>query len=414
MMNESRLVPGVDAVAQEYLLIGLSLGEIEEGIVDAYYGPPELLEQARAERAAPIDLVARAAELRARLDEVDDAQRAEWLDRQLIALSTLARQAAGEQIAYRDVVEQCFDAAPEPTPPEEYARVRADLDELLPGTGDLRDRLAARDETLSVAADNLPAIVEWLTTELRGAARGVFNVPEGEDLTVTLVKDEPWGAYNWYRGNLQSLIEINTDLPVRATALVGLLAHEAFPGHHLEHVSKEAHLVRDLGRFESSLQLINTPEAYISEGLAELGVRFVAPANRWQQLLIGICERAGLAITPAEAERHWLINSAVHRLRGSQGDAALLMHVRGRSTDDVIAFLEQDALYTRDRALKSLEFLTHPLWRAYVFCYAGGEALLASWVEQAEDEAGERERFSRLLTEQLTPSAVAVETAQGS
>jgi len=32
--------------------------------------------------------------------------------------------------------------------------------------------------------------------------------------------------------------------------------------------------------------------------------------------------------------------------------------------DDVVAFLERDALVTRDRALKMLEFITHPLWRA--------------------------------------------------
>ena len=170
--------------------------------------------------------------------------------------------------------------------------------------------------------------------------------------------------------------------------------------------------MRDQGRFESSIQLINTPEAYISEGLAEVGVRFVAPAERWQELLVGICERAGIAMTAQDAQRSWLIDRALHRLRGSSGDAALQMHVAGRSRDDVIAFLEQDALSTRERAEKSLEFVTHPLWRAYVFCYAGGEGLLTDWVEAAGDTSGERERFSRLLSEQLTPSGIAAELAQ--
>src|SRR4051812_19357859 len=131
----------MDDIAREYLLIGLSLGELEDGLVDAYFGPADVREQALSEKASALDLIARAAALRARLDEVTDAQRARWLDRQLIALETLARQVNGEQIPYRELVARCFDADAEPTPPEEYALVRRELEELLPGKGDLRSRL---------------------------------------------------------------------------------------------------------------------------------------------------------------------------------------------------------------------------------------------------------------------------------
>jgi len=176
-------------------------------------------------------------------------------------------------------------------------------------------------------------------------------------------------------------------------------------------VSKEERLVREQGRYESSVQLINTPEAYISEGLAETGVRFVAGAGRWQELLIEVCERAGVTMSAEDAQRNWLISRAMHRLRGSQGDAALQLHVAGRAREDVIAFLEQDALATRVRAEKMLEFITHPLWRAYVFCYAGGERLLTQWVERAGSRDAEIERFGRLLTEQLTPSGITQEAS---
>ena len=401
----------MDDVAHEYLLIALSLGELEDGIVDSYYGPAEIREEALDATASPADLRRRAQALRARLSEVTDAQRARYLDRQLVALETLAGQLDGEQIPYRELVERCFDAAPEATPPEEYARVRAELERLLPGDGDVRERLEAQAAALTVPVDVLPGIVEWLTNELRAAAGQSFFVPAGEDLTISLVKNEPWGAYNWYDGNLRSRIEVNTDLPVRAPRLMDLLAHEGFPGHHLEHATKEARLVREKGRFESSVQLINTPEAYISEGLADTGVRFVAPEKRWQELLLGICQRAGIPMTEDEALLNWQIRSALQGLRGSQGDAALLLHAEGRPVDEVVAFLERDALVTRDRALKMLEFITHPLWRAYVFCYAGGERLLTAWIELAGSPEGERERFGRLLSEQLTPAGIAREMA---
>jgi hypothetical protein len=68
-------------------------------------------------------------------------------------------------------------------------------------------------------------------------------------------------------------------------------------------------------------------------------------------------------------------------------------------------------LSTRERAEKSLEFITHPLWRTYVFCYSGGEALLDEWCLAAGDLDAQRRRFARTLTEQLTPSAVVAETS---
>lgn len=402
----------MDDIAREYLLIALAIGEIEHGIVDSYYGPPELREQAKSGHDGAAALANRAAGLRNRVsDATDDKQRALWLDRQLLGLETIARRLAGEELPYLVEVERCFDAAPERTPPEEYARARQELDELLPGHGDLLARLDAHNNALTVPVDKLGPIVEWLTAELRTSAQATFPLPAGEDLTLSLVTNEPWGAYNWYEGNLRSRIEVNTDLPVRASRLIHLLAHEAFPGHHLEHATKEQRLVREQGRFEASVQLINTPEAYISEGLAEVGVRFVAARERWLELFTELCARAGLAVSTADAQRTWQIAEAFSRLDGSDGDAALQLHSAGRSREQVIAFLEQDAIHSRDRAEKMLDFISHPLWRTYVFCYAGGARLLTKWIESAGDESARAARFSRLLGEQLTPSGIAAEFA---
>jgi hypothetical protein len=404
----------MDDIAREYLLVGLSLGELEDGVVDAYYGPPDVKEQALRDRATAADLARRSAGLRARLDEVEDAQRARWLDRQLIATETIARQLDGEEIPYVELVERCFDATPQRTTEDEYDAARRELGELLPGSGDLRERLEAHQDTLTVPVEKLAGVVDWVTAQLREEAKSTFFVPDGENLEISLVTNEPWGAYNWYDGDLHSRIEVNTDLPVRATSLMALLAHEAFPGHHLEHATKEQRLVREQGRYESSVQLINTPEAFISEGLAETGVRFVAGEQRWKQMLIGVCERAGIAMTEAEADRNWRLRAAYDRISGVSGDAALMLHVDNRPREEIVKFFEHNALATRERALKSLEFIDHPLWRAYVFCYAGGERLLTRWVEQAGSRQGEVERFSRLLSEQLTPSGIAQDIAQSS
>ena len=53
----------MDDIAREYLLIGLGLGELDEGIVDSYYGPAEIRDEARAQKASPVELSTRAAAL---------------------------------------------------------------------------------------------------------------------------------------------------------------------------------------------------------------------------------------------------------------------------------------------------------------------------------------------------------------
>ena len=119
----------MDDIGRDYVVLGLAVGELEEGVVDSYYGPPELKSEAVARKSTANQLVGDIAALRQRVGEADiDAQRARWLDKQLIGLETLARKLDGEEFDYVREVELCFDASPTATPPEAYAEARRRLD----------------------------------------------------------------------------------------------------------------------------------------------------------------------------------------------------------------------------------------------------------------------------------------------
>jgi hypothetical protein len=224
----------------------------------------------------------------------------------------------------------------------------------------------------------------------------------------------PGLATNWYDGGLRSRVDLNTDLPIHAPDLVGILAHETYPGHHLEHAWKEAQLVRLDHRLECSILLINTPECLISEGLADLGRRFVVPAGDEQELLVELFERAGLPEGTAGMPFAELAGTAIAlaepraRLGEFAVNAALRRHVDGADHATVRRELEDTALMTPERAEKRLEFIEHPLWRTYIFVYSEGEALLHRWLE-AVPEAERAARFRRLLVEQLTPAMIVAE-----
>ena len=77
------------SAAERYLRLGLQLGRHVEGIVDAYYGPPELAAAVDAEPPVePRTLVAAAEAL---LDELEDG----WLRDQVVGAAHLRRRAGG-------------------------------------------------------------------------------------------------------------------------------------------------------------------------------------------------------------------------------------------------------------------------------------------------------------------------------
>lgn len=409
-MGGTRRVPAPDAIATDYLLLGLRLDQHVPGLIDGYFGPAELKARVDLEqRRSPARLRADAVELIERVAaEVTDDDRSAWLIAQLVAIEAQARSLAGDPLPYLELVERCMGFAPTAHDDAIFAAARADIDALLPGSDPVADRLAAWDRSIEVPVGRLAVAADWLIDRFRAQAAADFGLPEGEALSVSLVSGQPWSAYDWYLGGGRSRVDINTDLPIAAPRLVELVAHGAYPGHHLEHATKEAHLVDGLGRLEASILLINTPECPVSEGLAEVAPTFAAPPAERPDLLVELFARAGLAIAGDPVAARDAADLAV-ALAGPRdvlgaipGEAALRRHAEGRSRGEVLDYLREVGGSSPAAAEKHLSFIEHPLWRTYVFVYDDGAALVRRWLDAAP-EADRRDRFGRLLREQLTP-----------
>ncbi len=412
----TRDVPVPDPVARDYILLALRLDQHLPGIVDGFFGPAALKAQVDMEQLrAPRRLADDAAALRGRLDaEVTDAARRHWLDLQLVALETLARVRAGEDIPYLDQVRRCFAMTPSRRPDTRFEAAASALDELLPGDGTLADRLAAEDARWTVPPDRVRAVVDALVPRYRSWAEGHFDIPPGDDLAVNLVTGQPWSGYNWYDGGYRSRVDFNLDLPIQLPRFVGVVAHETYPGHHLEHATKEAVLVEQSGHGESSVLLLNTPECLVSEGLANLGRELVVPPEALADLLVELAPIAGLpsaADGPAlrdAAARQAAIRQQREILDEARLNAALLLHADGRPRDEVLDYLVTVGRFDPATAAKRLEFIEHPLWRLYVHVYFEGERQLREWLHLVPP-AAQPARFGRLLTEPLTPVSIQAE-----
>src|SRR5262249_27931341 len=185
---------------------------------------------------------------------------------------------------------------------------------------------------------------------------------------------------------------LNVDVPTTALDLISLTSHEVYPGHHTEHAVKEQLLIRDEGKIEEGIQLVPTPQAVLSEGIAETG-RDVILDEAGDEGAAPTFRRRGVEVAdPALAER---IARAGEGLRTVGLDAALMIHEDGASQEEAQSYVERWSLVPPEQAKQSVRFVVDPTWRAYVITYSAGRDLCRAYV------AGDPARFRTLLTEHV-------------
>jgi hypothetical protein len=400
-------------LVEEYLTLGLRLGRHIDGLVDAYYGPPARATQVEVEPVQPPDkLVNEARNLLAAIDagvpldpsvssgstpDGSPPGRRHWLRAQVVGLLTTARKLAGAEIGYADEVEACYGVRPSRVDEDVLLEAHRRIDEVLPGSGPLAERLVVWRESHAVPPDRLQEAINSLAEDLRERTLALFGLPDGEHVEFELVSNQPWSGFNYYLGDLHSRVAVNVDLPVLSTGLAHLVAHESYPGHHTEHTRKEVGMVRRRQWWEESIFLVGTPQCLMAEGLADLGLEVVM-GRRPEAIVAGHLQPLGIRY---DAEVVAAVSEAGEALGAVRQNAAFRLHEDGADVDEVIDEVARWGLLPRDRAAKAVEFLTHPTWRAYLTCYVEGLPLCRAFV------GGDPARFGRLLSEQLTPDVLA-------
>ena len=400
--------PPLDDIGRDYARIAFSIERHVPGFIDAYLGPEDERTVCDSDDAhSADDIVAQARDLLARIPTLDVPEtRKGYLTKQVAAMVTTARRLSGEVIPYREEVRFLFDVEPSATPEAVFEAAIADLERLIPGGSPLSERVASWRQTYVIAPEIALELAHRLLPQLRSRTSEIVDLPEGETVEIRLVEEKPWSGYNWYLGGGRSRVDLNTDLPIYAYRLTDLLAHEGYPGHHTEHTLKER-LYTERGYGEHALQLINTPECVISEGIATLAENMLFSSDdlarfRHEQLY----PVAGIV---GEPEREAAITAALRILRASAGNAALLLHEEERNPEEIVDFLRRYGLASEAEARQRLRFIADPLWRAYIFTYHVGYDLLSAWLEGVSDSE-RRRRFRGLLTEQIYPSQIAAWT----
>jgi hypothetical protein len=372
---------------ERYLELALRLGRHDADLVDAYYGPEELSRRVEAEELRePAALAVDAQAL------AEEAAADKWLAAQVQSLGATARKLGGERLGYAEEGRLVYGIEPRWHDEEPFRRAAAILDEALPGQGEVRERYARWFAETAVPAELVEQAVLDAAAELRRLTREAIGLPDGEEFDLELVTGERWLGYARYLGGLRTRIQVNTDLPLPASDLVPVTSHEIYGGHHTHRVWQETELVRGQGQLERTLDVLWSPEAVISEGVAMTGPALLVGDG--QQLAAEVLGRLGFAY---DAELGSRVAEARRLLLPIAANLAMLIHDRGASPEEARDYADTWSLQPADRVAKQIDSQLRSPSPPYQHTYWQGLELVEAHV------SGDPKRFRALLTARLLP-----------
>ncbi len=399
----------LDEIAAAYLRLTLEIGTHEPGYIDAYYGLPELQ---KAAEAAPRDKPALLAATRALMAEVDLAarriadplakRRATFLRAQLRAAETRLQMMQGTRFAFADEAERLFGVRPRLKPLASYDPALAKIEALVPGEGALADRVETYLDAFTIPKDRLQKTFDAAIARCRGRSMAHIPMPEGESFRLEFVTGKSWSGYNYYQGGYHSLIQVNTDLPIRLSRALDLGCHEGYPGHHLLNMKLEEKLVKQRGWSEFSVYPLYSPQSLVAEGSANYGIDLAFPesskAETERDVLMPIAEIA----VPSD-DRYWQLLKAIKRASGARLTIAQQYFDGVIDRPTAVALTQKYLLVSPQRAEQSVSFTDQ--YRSYVINYGLGETMVRAWIERGRPSRDEMwRRMAKIVSEPTLPA----------
>ncbi len=399
----------LDTLAAQYLFLELSMGLHDGAHVDAYFGPEEI--RANAESAAlPLaEIESRASTMATRLlnwpvDPSDAMQSARIsnLVKRLGALDTRIALSKGETLSFDEESRRLFGATAPDYDAAHFETILDDIDALLEGEGDLSARVNRFRDQFVIPTNRLTAVFDAAIAECRRRTLLYIDLPANESFELEYVNDKPWSGYNWYQGNSQSLIQINTDLPIFISRAIDLGCHEGYPGHHTFNALVEKNLVEDRGWAEFSLYPLFSPASLIAEGSGNYGIDLAFPGSERVEF-----EREVLfplaGLDPTEADRYYELLELLSRL-GYSGNEAARDYLNGAiDREQAVQWLVDYSLSSPERARQRIDFFD--TYRSYVINYNLGKDMVREYIERdTEDHAARWQKFEQLLSSPMSPA----------
>lgn len=406
-MTDKKMLMTLDHMAEAYVKLVLAVGLHDGSYVDAYYGPMEWKKQTSKQTLG--DLLSRAdlllmqfSALPAPLDR--DCLRQNFLFHQLSSVRAYIDQLTGTRLPFDTESLALYDAQSPALTEADFDLILLELDGILPGDGDLNARLSNYQRDFEIPHDKLDAVFTAAINESRARTKKYISLPAEENFRIEYVKNQIWSAYNWYKGDSYSLIQVNTDFPMFISRAIDLASHEAYPGHHVFSILLEQYLVVEKAWMEYCIYPLYSPMSLLAEGSANYGIEMAFPeAERLQFEKNTLFPLAG--INPDKAELYYRVQAVLQKLSyaGNMVAKRYLDDEIDRSA--AIHLLMKYALSDEKRSIQRVGFIEKN--RTYVINYNLGQDLVKAYIERRAGKDDEQQRwniFADLLRHPRTAS----------
>ena len=411
--KELKSAPDLNRLAEQYVRLGLSIGEYDTDFVDAYYGPDSLKPTAPKLTAFPRDSLLASVDrlmnelktFRAENENDTAAMRAGWMSSQLIAFGRRIRIFSGQAASFDEESKDLFGVTA-PLHDENYFKnIVAKLDSSMPGKGTISERFQNMAKRFIIPKDKLDTVFKTAIAEARKRTLAHYALPKTENFSLEFLNNKPWGGYNWYKGNYHSVIQINTDLQIFIERAIDVASHESYPGHHVYNMLLEKNLYRGKGWVEISLYPLFSPQSLIAEGSANYGIEVAFPGkekNRFaKEVLLPL---AGLDTTGLDIYFEAIsLKSALNFVRNEVGRGLIN---KTMDEKEAMRWLMEYGLSNEETAAKSISFIKK--YRSYIINYNYGQELVKNYIESKGGTItalNKRwELFGQLLSNEVTPT----------
>jgi hypothetical protein len=404
----------MNKIAKKYVGLALAVGQHDENYVDAYYGPPEWQQQAKAERKSLDAIKQDAAPLIEQLKKLNVSAaeeivrlRHQYLLKQLESLAARVGMLKGAKMTFDEESKALYDTVAPTYAESHFQAILGRIEKLLPGRAPLAERVEAYKREFIIPKEKLDIVFKAAIEEARLRTKRQVTLPPAETFELEYVTGKSWSGYNWYKGNSHSLIQINTDLPIFIDRAIDLACHEGYPGHHVYNVLLEQHLMKERGWIEFAVYPLFSPQSLIAEGSANFGIEVAFPGS--ERIAFESKRLFPLAgIDPSKAEKYYKVQALLAELNYA-GNEAARRYLNGEiNREQAAEWLVKYTLVAPERAAQRVRFFDQ--YRSYVINYNWGQELVKRYIERkggTNDQPATRwAEFKKLLSSPRLPSGL--------
>ena len=405
----------IEVIAEEYVRLVLQVGQYDSAVVDAYFGPEEWKPNEQKVAIFPEDtLVNSANDLLSKCKTLLESKkpnlnirRVEMLQKQLIALRTKVQMIGGKTYSFDEEAALLYDAEPPFYPLSYFDKLLDEMDQLLNGDAVLSSRYTKFMEQFIIPKNMLDSVFSVATDESRAITKQYLDLPTQENFVLEYVNDKVWSGYNYYQGDSQSLIQINTDFPIHIDRAIDLASHEGYPGHHIYMMLLDQNLVNTKGWMEYSVYPLFSPLSFISEGSANYGIDMVFPGEKRlafeRDVLFPI-----IGISKMKAEKFHKVQELKAKLKYAENKIARRYLNGIIEREEAVGMIETYLLFSPKKAIQRLNFIETN--RSYVINYNLGRDQVAKHMKLsgADPELPEKrwQIFKELLSNPYSSSTL--------